>query len=489
MIAGELKNRVDSIWNTLWAGGLSNPIGAVSQITYLIFIKLLDDEQIKKESTANIFGDEVVDPVFDSEHQNCRWSIFKHFSPEQQFINMQQSVFPFIKEGLNKNSQSTFARYMKEAMFQIPSPKVLNQCILEIDSINFGDKDILGDMYEYLLQKMASQSKAGQFRTPSHIVRLMVELAKPTLEDRVCDPAMGTAGFLKGVAAYIYEHFGDSELLKEENVRYFSTEMFTGFDTDNVMIQIGAMNMMLHKVEDPHIERMDSISDENTHRGEFSLIMANPPFAGGILDLGSVAKDLVTTSASSKKTELLFLALFTKMLRIGGRCLSIVPEGVLNNTGKSHDAIRRELVEKQRLEAVIYMPSGVFKPYAGVKTAILVFTKTDHGGTDKVWLYNMEADGYSLDDKRAKINDDDIPDIVHRFNHLDEEQSRTPYDKSFFVTKEEIAAQGYALTWNKYHKAVVEKKEYRPSSEILSSIEESETEFQALLRQISEALK
>lgn len=299
---------------------------------------------------------------------------------------------------------------------------------------------------------------------------------------------MGTAGFLAESSKYIQRYY-KAELSNKLNRAHFDSEMFTGFDVDTDMLRIGSMNMVLHDVANARIEYNNSLSEEYTEHDEYSLILANPPFSGS-LNPNTVAKSLNQISGGTKSTELLFLALFLRLLKVGGRCVSIVPVGVVNNTNeKAYTRLRTELVENQKLEAVIYMPSGVFQPYSGVQTAILAFTKTNSGGTDKVWLYNMEADGYSLDQKRTAVSENDIPDIVNRFNHRDAETSRTLYDKSFFITKEEIKANDYVLSWNKYHKTHVEKKVYRPSKEIVASIEESEKEFQSLLAQIKEGLE
>lgn len=488
MIAGELKSRVDTIWDTLWAGGLANPIGAVSQITYLLFIKLLDDEEIGKEAAANAFGVQVVDPTFDANHQNCRWSVFKNYDAERMFSNMTLAVFPFIKDELHAGKNTAFARYMKDATFQIPSPKVLDRCVQLIDTLDLDNKDLMGDMYEYLLQKMAAQKIAGSFRTPTHIIDMMVELAKPTLEDRICDPAMGTAGFLASCAKYIREHYA-KDLIKSDVLKYYQTELLSGSDISETMVQIGAMNLMLHGVDDPNIMLQDSLSSDELGRNKYSLVMANPPFAGGILDIDAISKDLVTVSGRAKKTELLFVALFTRLLKVGGRCLSIVPDGVLFGSSTSHVAIRKELVDNQNLEAVISMPSGVFQPYAGVKTSILVFTKTDRGGTDKVWFYNMTNDGFSLDAKRGPVEGSNIPDIIERFHHLENEVSRTRKDQSFLVPVQEIRDNSYDLSMNKYIETEREVKTYRPTSEIMAELRKLQEEAATMLDELEGMLK
>jgi type I restriction enzyme M protein len=308
---------------------------------------------------------------------------------------------------------------------------------------------------------------------------------QPTLNDTICDPAMGSAGFITTAAQYVTEHY-KSELMKTENKKHYTTTMFTGFDTDQTMLRIGAMNMMLHGVEAPNITWMDSLSEDNTHRDEYSLILANPPFTGS-LDKETVSKDLLNL-ASTSKTELLFMALFLKALKVGGRCASIVPDGVLFGSSKAHKAIRQELVENNRLEAVISMPSGVFKPYAGVSTAIVIFTKTGHGGTDKVWFYDMKADGFSLDDKRSPVAENDIPDIVARFRNLDGEADRERTEKSFFVPAKEIVENEYDLSINKYKKTEYVAVEYASTEEILAEIREIEREIASGLAELEEIL-
>ena len=468
MITGELKNKIDGIWDIFWSSGMTNPLTVIEQITYLMFIKILDDNELRKEANAAAFDLPVVDPIFDEQHQNCRWSKFRHYEPDTMYRNMTDSVFPFIKNELTTGKDTAFARYMKDALFIVPTARVLVKVVDALDSLDLNNKDIMGDVYEYLLSQIAQSGTNGQFRTPRHIIKMMVELMKPTLEDTICDPAMGSAGFICAAAQYITEHYA-KELMQKANKQHYITTMFTGFDTDQTMLRIGAMNMMLHGVEAPNITWMDSLSEDNTHREEYSLIMANPPFTGS-LDKETISKDLLNL-ASTSKTELLFIALFLKALKIGGRCASIVPDGVLFGSSKAHKALRQELVDNNRLEAVISMPSGVFKPYAGVSTAILIFTKTGHGGTDEVWFYDMKADGFSLDDKRSPIDANDIPDIIARFGNLAAEEGRERTEQSFFVPKQEIVDNGYDLSINKYKKTEYVAVEYPPTSEILDELD------------------
>ena len=480
MITGELRGKVDSIWDTIWTGGITSPITVLEQITYLMFMKLLDDNQLRAEANASILGVPLKNKVFqdgvcvisenphvETEYRNLRWSVFHNFEPSEMLTNIQNYVFPFIKT-IGEGKDTAFSRYMKDTVFLIPTAKVLAKVVDGIDSMDMNNKDIMGDIYEYLLGKIASAGENGQFRTPRHIINMMVELMQPTLHDRVLDPAMGSAGFLLSSAAYVSGH-QKNELMKTGNMKYYKSGMFSGFDTDQSMLRIGAMNMMLHGVEDPNIRYQDSLSGENTERDAYSLIMANPPFTGSVFR-EEISKDLLAL-CKTRKTELLFMALFVKMLKVGGRCASIVPDGVLFGSSSAHKALRKELVENQQLKAVISMPSGVFKPYAGVSTAILVFTKTNAGGTDKVWFYDMKADGFSLDDKRTPIDQSDIPDIIARFRHPEGEENRERTDQSFFVSKDEIVSNNYDLSINKYKKIEYVAVEYPPTKDILAEIE------------------
>lgn len=486
MITGELKNKVDSIWDTIWTGGITSPITVLEQITYLLFMKLLDDNQIKQEATASLLGVPLTNRVFkdgicvisenpriETDYNNLRWNVFHNWKSEDMLFNIQTYVFPFIKT-IGEGRDTAFSRYMKDTVFLIPTPKVLEKVVEGIDSMDMNNKDIMGDVYEYLLGKIAAAGENGQFRTPRHIINLIVTLMKPTLNDKVLDPAMGSAGFLLSSAEYVSEH-QSTELINTEKSSYFKNEMFSGFDTDQSMLRIGAMNMMLHGVEQPNIKYQDSLSKDNVEREAYTLIMANPPFTGSVFQ-EEISNDLLAL-CKTKKTELLFVALFIKMLKVGGRCASIVPDGVLFGSSKAHQSLRKELIENHKLEAVISMPSGVFKPYAGVSTAIIIFTKTGQGGTDNVWFYDMKADGYSLDDKRSPVEQNDIPDIISRFNNRDAEHDRERTEQSFFVTKQEIVDNAYDLSINKYKKVEYKAVEYPPTSEILASIRDLEKEI------------
>lgn len=494
MITGEIKNRIDSIWDVFWTGGITNSITILEQMTYLFFMKMLDDAQRTKEANANAFGVAVKDPTFkegmwhnpetdkDVPYKSLRWSTFKNMEAEAMYKLISKDVFVFIKN-LNDGKESAYSKFMQNATFLIQSPRSLVKIIEGIDSLDMNNRDTMGDVYEYVLGKMAASGNNGQFRTPRHIIRMMVELMQPTLRDTICDAAMGSAGFIVESAKYIQENY-KTELLKKENSERYKNGMLHGFDTDATMLRIGAMNLMLHGVDNPDIAYRDSLSTDNTDENKYSLCLANPPFTGS-LDYEAVSKSLLAIT-KTKKTELLFLALFVRMLQIGGRCASIVPDGVLFGNSTGHKSIRKEIIDNQRLQAVISMPSGVFKPYAGVSTAILIFTKTNAGGTDKVWFYDMKADGFSLDDKRAVVAENDIPDIIKRFHDLDAEESRTRKEQSFLVPVEEIRANDYDLSINKYKEVEKVKVEYEEPSVVLGRIETLQSEITAAIAEFRE---
>lgn len=494
MITGEIKNRIDSIWDVFWTGGITNSITILEQMTYLFFMKMLDDAQRTKEANANAFGVAVKDPTFkegmwhnpetdkDVPYNSLRWSTFKNMEAESMYKLISKDVFVFIKN-LNDGKESAYSKFMQNATFLIQSPRSLVKIIEGIDSLDMNNRDTMGDVYEYVLGKMAASGNNGQFRTPRHIIRMMVELMQPTLKDTICDAAMGSAGFIVESAKYIQENY-KTELLKKENSEHYKNGMLHGFDTDATMLRIGAMNLMLHGVDNPDIAYRDSLSTDNTDENKYSLCLANPPFTGS-LDYEAVSKSLLAIT-KTKKTELLFLALFVRMLQIGGRCASIVPDGVLFGNSTGHKSIRKEIIDNQRLQAVISMPSGVFKPYAGVSTAILIFTKTNAGGTDKVWFYDMKADGFSLDDKRAIVAENDIPDVIKRFHNLDAEESRTRKEQSFLVPVEEIRANDYDLSINKYKEVEKVKVEYEEPSVVLGRIESLQSEITAAIAEFRE---
>lgn len=499
MITGELKNKIDSLWDIFAAGGLTNPLDVVEQMTYLMFIHDLDeaDNTHAKEAVMlglpykSVFADSVQIGDRTVDGSQLKWSVFRDFPAGRMYSVMQEMVFPFIKN-LHGNKDSAYSKYMADAIFKLPTPLLLEKVVTAMDGIyeqmaQLKTADTRGDVYEYLLSKIATAGLNGQFRTPRHIIRMMVELMQPKPSDTICDPACGTSGFLVAASDYLKENCKNEVFFNRQNKEHYMNHMFHGFDMDRTMLRIGAMNMMTHGVDNPFIEYRDSLSDQNPDRAKYSLILANPPFKGS-LDYDIVSVDLLKV-CKTKKTELLFLALFLRMLKVGGRCACIVPDGVLFGSSTAHRAIRKELVDGNRLEAVISMPSGVFKPYAGVSTAILIFTKTGHGGTDKVWFYDMKADGFSLDDKRSPVADNDIPDIITRFRHLDAEADRQRTEQSFLVPRQEIVDNGYDLSINKYKKTEYKPVAYPPTSEIMAQIRELEQEISAAMDELEEMLK
>lgn len=477
MITGQIKNQIDQIWDTFWeSAGITNPMTVLEQMTYLFFIKMLDDAQMQREALdSQLDMPHASDDTFaygswhnpetgeDVPMNNLRWHVFKHLEPDEMYRTIQRDVFPYIKT-LNRGEDSAYSRFMGNANFLIASPRALVKIVDGIDTLEMNDRDTMGDVYEYILGKMAASGNNGQFRTPRHIIRMMVDMMKPTLDDTICDPAMGSAGFIVESAKYVTEHYR-TELMKKDRARHFRTTMLNGFDTDPKMLRIGAMNLMHHGVDSPTVEFRDSLSTDNTDENRYTLILANPPFSGS-LDNEAVAKSLLAI-ANTKKTELLFISLFLRTLQIGGRCASIVPDGVLTGSSKAHIALRKKLVDENRLQAVISMPSGVFNPYSPVSTAILIFTKTGSGGTDKVWFYDMRADGYSLDQKRNEIPESDIPDIVARFGNLDAEADRSRTEQSFLVPSDEIREHNYDLAFNSYKETVREAVVYDAPEVIL----------------------
>lgn len=481
MLTGTLRNDIDKLWEAFWSGGISNPLTVIEQITYLLFIKRLDELQLRKEKTANVFGGPLENPVFQPDELPLRWSHFINAGPEEIYERFTQgielerlvdgelkivrvSVFDFIKN--LANAESVFAQNMKGATFMIPNSRLLDKAVQMIDKIDMDDRDTKGDVYEYLLSKIASAGQNGQFRTPRHIIRLMVDMVAPQPTDTVCDPSAGTCGFLVGTDDHLRENHGDAfydQTFKE----HYTTKLFNGVEFDPSMVRIGAMNLMLHGIERPNLIATDALAEENAHLQDvYSLILANPPFKGS-LDYEAIEPNLLKT-VKTKKTELLFLALMLRMLKPGGRAAVIVPDGVLFGSSIAHKAIRQEIIEGHQLQAVISMPSGVFKPYAGVSTAILFFVKTNSGGTDKVWFYDMKSDGYSLDDKRQPLEQTDLPDILQRWQNRAEEKYRKRTEQSFLVPFAEIKANDWDLSINRYKEIVYEEIEYDPPHIIIN---------------------
>jgi type I restriction enzyme M protein len=511
MLTGEIRNQVDRLWDAFWSGGIANPLEVIEQITYLLFLRRLDELQTLEESKAARLKKPVQRKVFPDgkdpkgrPYEDLRWFKLRHLEAKEMYEVVSEHVFPFLRT-LGGNG-STYARHMKDARFTIPTPALLARVVDMIDKIPMEDRDTKGDLYEYMLSKIATAGQNGQFRTPRHIIRLMVELIAPTPSDVICDPACGTAGFLVAAGEYLREHY--PEMLRDEKGReHFNRGMFHGYDFDSTMLRIGSMNMLLHGVEDPDIRYRDSLAQD--HAGEeekYTIVLANPPFAGS-LDYESVAKDLLAV-VKTKKTELLFLALFLRLLKPGGRAAVIVPDGVLFGSSNAHKALRRMLVEDQKLDAVISLPSGVFRPYAGVSTAILLFTKTNSGGTNHVWFYDCDADGWSLDDKRTQLlpdeklgpvpaaapNADDhlrnnLPDVLARWTARDSTECERPRTaQSFCVSKGEIVTHGYDLSLNRYREVLHKVVEHQTPREILAELAELEDEIQGGVKELLEML-
>jgi type I restriction enzyme M protein len=512
MLTGEIRNQIDKIWDAFWAGGIANPLEVIEQITYLLFIRRLDDLHTLEENKANRLKKPIERRVFPEgkdargrPYEDFRWSHFKHFEAKEMFTVVGEHVFPFLRT--LGGDDSTYAHHMKDARFTIPTPALLARVVDMIDHVPMEDRDTKGDLYEYMLGKIASAGQNGQFRTPRHIIRLMVEMVAPQPRDIVCDPACGTAGFLMTTGEYLRDQH--PEIFRDEKLKeHFHHQLFHGFDFDNTMLRIGSMNMLLHGVENPDIRYRDSLAQD--HAGEeekYTLVLANPPFAGS-LDYENCAKDLQQI-VKTKKTELLFLALFLRLLKPGGRAAVIVPDGVLFGSSNAHKTLRKILVEEQKLDAVISLPGGVFKPYAGVSTAILLFTKTNSGGTDHVWFYDVDADGMSLDDKRTELlppeklgpvpktaltadehAKNNLPDILARWTQRDRAERQNPRTaQSFCVPKADLAAQGYDLSLNRYKEVVHAEVAHRPPGEILKALGQLEAEIQQGMKELEGMLK
>ena len=497
MITGELRSRIDAVWNDFWSGGISNPLEVMEQLTYLLFIKALDERQTLAENKANRTGqpiDEVIFPegeeflpeglVSSRLYGDLRWSRFKHLPAADMFDVVEKYVFLFLHRRAEK---STHAKHMRGARLTIPTPALLQKAVDGLDAIPMADRDTKGDVYEYMLSKIATAGQNGQFRTPRHIIRLMVEMVAPQPDDKICDPASGTCGFLVAAGEHIRKCH-PTALTDTAKAKHFHTRMFSGYDFDNTMLRIGSMNMQLHGVRNPSISYRDSLAEDHAADTEaYSLILANPPFAGS-LDYENTAKDLLQV-VKTKKTELLFLALFLRLLKPGGRAAVIVPDGVLFGSSNAHKKLRRILVEDQKLDGVVSLPAGVFKPYSGVSTAILLFTKTNSGGTNHVWFYDLEADGYSLDDKRTPLLGADklgvaaepLGDEEHAKNNLRDalarwqerygtEPERDRTEQSFCVPKADLAANDYDLSINRYKEVVYDEIEYPRPAEILDEL-------------------
>lgn len=500
MITGELRGQIDRIWDSFWSGGIANPIEVIEQITYLLFIRRLDELHTLEERKAARLRRPLARRIFPEgtdprgrPYEDLRWSRFRNLAPSEMFVVLGEHVFPFLRT--LGGDGSTYAHHMKDARFTIPTPALLSRVVDMLEAVPMEDADTKGDIYEYMLGKIATAGQNGQFRTPRHIIRLMVEMTAPTPRDIIVDPASGTCGFLVAAGEHVQRHHAAA--LHDDAAReHFHHHMFHGFDFDSTMLRIGSMNMLLHGVENPDIRYRDSLAQD--HAGDsdrYTLVLANPPFAGS-LDAETVAKDL-TAIVKTRKTELLFLALFLRLLKPGGRAAVIVPDGVLFGSSKAHKELRRMLVEDHRLDGIVSLPSGVFRPYAGVSCAILLFTRTDSGGTDHVWFYDMQADGWSLDDKRTPLLEEaklgpvpavalseaeraknDLPDVLARWRQRDgDERERPRSARSFTVPRAEIAAAGWDLSLNRYKEVVREEVTHRSPKEILTELRKLEAEI------------
>jgi type I restriction enzyme M protein len=493
MIIGELKSKADKLWTTFWNNGISNPLSVIEQISYLLFIKRLDDLEQAKERKAQRLGQAIENPTFSPGQQSIRWSHFKNLGDAEEMLRIvRDEAFPFIKDMGKFSNTSTYAQHMRDAVFLIASPPLLAGVVEQVEQIPMEDRDTKGDLYEYMLSKLSTAGTNGQFRTPRHIIKMMVQLLAPGPRDIICDPACGTGGFLVAAAEYVRElKDGEGNLILNApgNWEHFNRQMFHGFDFDATMLRIGSMNLMLHGIEQPIIEARDSLSED--HAGvedSFTMVLANPPFKGSV-EKSTIAKDL-TKIIDTTKTELLFMALFLRLLKTGGKGAVIVPDGVLFGSSKAHQKIRQVLVEEHKLDGVISMPSGVFKPYAGVSTAILIFTKVGvkEKGTDFVWFYDMQADGFSLDDKRQPIANNDIPDLLQCWQDRDPAKDVDRQAKAFFVPCEEIKANGYDLSINRYKEIAYEEVTYDPPKVILQKLRSLEDEIRADLDALEELL-
>jgi len=499
-LAPDLKSKIDTLWDRFWSGGMSNPLQSIEQMSYLIFMKRLEDMDVVEQNRARARG-VVYTSVFEG-HEECRWSSWKHYPAEQMLEHVRDKVFPFIKS-LHNGEKTLFARQMRDAVFIIPKPSLLQEAVAIIDEMDITaqNRDTQGDIYEYLLSQLSTAGKNGQFRTPRHIIRMIVELVDPDITDRICDPACGTAGFLVNAYEHIIRKYTSPDLLEVDDEGEFHnligdnitdqkhweklwSDTFYGFDFDSTMTRISLMNLMLHGIKAPHIELKDTLSKRYTEEERYTVVLANPPFKGSI-DKSDINDSL---SLNTTKTELLFVERMMQLLTIGGKCGVIVPDGVLFGSSRAHKELRRMLLEENQLEGVVSMPSGIFKPYAGVSTAVLIFVKG--GKTEKVWFYDMEADGYSLDDKRTFIDGKgDIPDTIERFR---ERRDTNPTDrkaKCFYVPVEEIQANNYDLSISRYKEIEYEEVEYEPPEVIIDKIQALESQIQQNLEELKKMLK
>ncbi|SPD71995.1 HsdM1 [uncultured Desulfobacterium sp.] len=493
MINGELRSQVDKLWTEFWTGGIANPLMVIEQISFLMFARLLDIRETKEENKARRTK-KPFRRIFSDSNQELRWSSFKRVTPAEEMLKLvRDKVFPHFKTIVMDGTR--FGEYMKDAQLMIQKPSLLVSAVNMIDKLPLTEGDIKGDLYEYLLSKLTTAGINGQFRTPRHIIRKMVEIVDLKPEDTIGDPACGTAGFLVSAMEYLMETYTSPEAVitdKEGNKHYtgdklvpymdhIQNRMFKGFDFDSTMLRIASMNLLLHGLDAPEIHYQDTLSNNFPERfpqfanDHFDVILANPPFKGS-LDYEDVHASLLS-KVKTKKTELLFVTLILRMLKMGGRSATIVPDGVLFGSSKAHLALRKMLVDENQLEAVISLPSGVFKPYAGVSTGIIVFTKG--GRTDHIFYYDVQADGFSLDDKRNPIEENDLPDMLKRWKKRNPKKDADRTKKYFFVTAEQIRENKYDLSINRYKETVYEEEKYDPPKDILDRMVALEKEILA----------
>lgn len=496
----ETRSKIDSLWDRFWSGGMSNPLQSIEQMSYLIFMKRLEDMDVLEQRRANAM-DKDYKSIFEG-NEDCRWSVWKYKSAEDMLKHVREVVFPFIKN-IHDGEKTLFSQHMKDAMFVIPKPTLLQEAVGIIDDLNISAQsaDVQGDLYEYLLSQLSTAGKNGQFRTPRHIIRMIVELVDPDINDRICDPACGTGGFLFTAHKHILRKYTSPDLIEQDNEGDYHNligdniteqthwdklhnDTFYGFDFESTMVRIGLMNMVLHGIKYPHIELVDTLSNQFIEENRYSVILANPPFKGSI-DKDDINDKL---TLNTKKTELLFVENMIRLLEIGGKCGVIVPDGVLFGSSRAHKNLRKMILEECQLEGIISMPSGIFKPYAGVSTAVLIFTKG--GNTERVWFYDMEADGYSLDDKRTPVDmKGDIPDLLERYRNRQEEHLLDRKCKCFYVPFEEIKENDYDLSISRYKEIEYEEIEYEKPEVILQKIDVIEDQIKANVAELKEMLK
>ncbi|ROL61359.1 SAM-dependent DNA methyltransferase [Bacteroidetes/Chlorobi group bacterium ChocPot_Mid] len=499
MITGELKSKIDKLWEEFWTGGITNPLTVIEQITFLIFIRLTDINESREEKKARRLGLKYIGR-YNDDQQHLRWSSFRNLKGSEMLPLIRDEVFKHFKQTINGEHP-----FLKDAQMMIQKESLLVSAIEKIDELPLTEGDTKGDLYEYLLSKLTTAGINGQFRTPRHIIKLMVEIIAPKPNERIGDPACGTAGFLMQTREYIREKYTSeegkikhddggitfSEDLLEKHRKHIQKDFLHGFDFDVSMLRIASMNLMLHGISDPNIYYQDTLSsifkEHYPEQAEdyFDAILANPPFKGS-LDFEDVSDDLIG-KVKTRKTELLFIALMLRMLKLGGRCATIVPDGVLFGASKSHTALRQLLVDDNQLEAIIKLPSGVFKPYAGVSTAIVIFTKG--GQTSKVWFYDVENDGLSLDDKRSPIDKNDLPDCLEKWNKRETEKFEDKTQKAFFVDKKDIIENKYDLSINRYKEIIHKEEEYEKPEIILGKIKLVEKEISTGIEELEGMLK